>query len=202
MKLSTGQLLQTMENQMCSFPRESRCFLGHRPDSVWSQDLTKHFSASVKCFDISNHVKTLFICCFSKFMQQHQMSTSAESGYSLLRPSFLSEHWPSNIETCSLWDSIIWVVQPDPRSLLTDSVQSKAYFAAEITYLVVAFSWLALNPRQPQGRERGGKNSSLRGWVPKTWDSSHLTVQTNMKSNDFVGHLWSSGESCLPASSP
>lgn len=44
---------------MCSLPRESRWFFERWPDAVWSRDLAKHFGASVKCFDISNCVKTV-----------------------------------------------------------------------------------------------------------------------------------------------
>jgi len=59
MRLSTGQLSQTMGYRLCFFSREGRWFFEHWADSLQSQGLAKHFGASVKCFDISNCVKTI-----------------------------------------------------------------------------------------------------------------------------------------------
>ena len=103
MRFSTEQLLQTMGNQMCSFPRESRWFFGHRPDSMWSRDLAKHFSASVKCFDISNCVKTLSssavlvnLCNNTKCLQVLRVVTA------YLDPHLWPRHWLPSVGAHSL----------------------------------------------------------------------------------------------------
>lgn len=98
MRLSTGQLLQTMGNQMCSLPSESRCFFGHRPDSVLSRDLAKHFRASIKCFDTINRVKTasssavlVNLCNNIQWLQLLRVVTAFSN------PHLWTRHWVSSI---------------------------------------------------------------------------------------------------------
>lgn len=73
---------------MCSLPRESRWFFERWPDAVRSGDLAKHFGASVKCFDISNCVKTV-----SSFAVLVNLCNTSECLHVLRVVAACSEPW-------------------------------------------------------------------------------------------------------------
>lgn len=144
MRLSTEQLLQTKGNQTCAVPEESKWVLG---TGCVEQDRTKLFGASVKCFDIRNRVKTcsastvsVNLCNITKCLQVLRVVTAC------LDPHLWPRLWLYSVRAHSLVGIHPPSLESQPRPLLTDSVQSRACFAAQGIHLAVAFSWLALNP--------------------------------------------------------